>query len=64
MEDSKTIVNKSNKDARANVILNKKNSKYHRKWKPFKYLSFAEKKYLSDKEAHMDHLKNVIYILF
>jgi hypothetical protein len=64
MENSQTVKNKSNGDSKTNVNVNRKYSKYHRKWKPYKYLSYAEKKFLSDKESHMDHLKNVNFILF
>jgi hypothetical protein len=33
---------------------------YSRKWKPYKYMSYDEKKRLMDKESYKDHLKQVI----
>ena len=35
------------------------NSKYGRKWKPYKYMTFEEKKRMADRESIKDHRKHV-----
>jgi hypothetical protein len=36
-----------------------KNKNKNRKWKPYKYLNYDEKRRLSNKESDKDHLKHV-----
>jgi hypothetical protein len=40
-----------------------KNYPYVRKWKPYKYMSYDEKKRLADKESHRDITKYVFIFL-
>ena len=59
MDNFALVPRKAEKEDKLLENKSKRDKRYKRKWKPYKNLSYAEKKYLADKESFKDNFKRV-----